>query len=306
VHRHRRGERPARVPIGRPIANTPIYILDAAGEPAPVGVTGARVIGGPQVARGYLGRPALTAASFVPDPFTAAAGARLYVTGDLARWRPDGALDFVGRADFQVKVRGFRIEVGEIEACLARHPTVGEVVGVARDEPAGDPRLVAYYTAADPASDGAAAADTLRAHAAAGVPEYMVPVAYVRLAALPQTPNGKLDRRALPAPDAAAYGCGAYEAPIGEIETTLAAIWAELLQVERVGRTDNFFALGGHSLLAIHVITRLQQQLDLEVPIGDLFDHPVLASLAEHILTGELAQFEAETPTPPDDRLTVS
>jgi amino acid adenylation domain-containing protein len=269
-------------PIGRPIANTRVYIVDAYGQPVPVGVTGELYIGGAGVSRGYLNRPELTAEKFVADPFADEPGARMYRTGDLGRWLADGNIEFLGRNDFQVKLRGFRIELGEIEARLAEHPAVREAVVMAREDTPGDKRLVAYYT---PSLAGESGEDTLNAEElrlrlSACLPEYMVPAAYVRLESLPLTPNGKLDRKALPAPESDAYSTRGYEAPQGEIEEKLAAIWAEVLKLERVGRNDNFFVLGGHSLLAVRVITRLREELDVEVAIRDLFVHPVLADLA--------------------------
>jgi acyl carrier protein len=271
------------VPIGGPIANTRIYILDAHGEPVPVGVVGELYIGGAGVARGYLNRPELTAEKFLSDPFTSEPGGRMYRTGDLGRWRGDGNIEFVGRNDFQVKIRGYRIELGEIEARLAEHPDVGEAVVMAREDTPGDKRLVAYYTTVgggDFEADAGSSAEVLRTHVAAVLPEYMVPAAYVRMEALPLTPSGKLDRQALPKPEGDAYAVRGYEAPQGEMETRLAGIWTEVLKLERVGRQDNFFALGGHSLLAVRVISRLREELQIEVGIRDLFAHAVLADLA--------------------------
>jgi amino acid adenylation domain-containing protein len=294
------------VPIGRPLANTRVYVLDAAGEPVPVGVAGELYIGGAGVVRGYLGRPELTAERFVADPFSGDAGARMYRTGDLARWRelPEAAgessrtdalthsrtavLEFIGRTDFQVKVRGFRIELGEIEARLAEHADVREAVVLAREDVPGDVRLVAYVV-------GGADAEALRAHLSAALPEYMVPAAYVRLERLPLTPNGKLDRKALPAPDGEAYAARAFEEPAGKFEVALAEIWAELLRVERVGRRDHFFQLGGHSLLALQVVSRVRHDMGVELPLGAVFEKPVLADLAERILELRLAQFDPET-----------
>ncbi|WP_438308970.1 amino acid adenylation domain-containing protein [Burkholderia pseudomallei] len=280
----------ATPPIGRPIANTRVYVLDAWLRPAPIGVAGELYIGGVQVARGYLNRPELTRERFIDDPFVA--GGRLYKTGDLARWRTDGSLEYLGRNDFQVKIRGFRIELGEIEAQLAKVAGVREVVVLARDSAAdtdqnADPnasatanssekRLVAYYT-------GDADVVALRAQAAQHLPSYMVPSAYVRLDAWPLTPNGKLDRRALPAPADDAYARAEYEAPQGAKEEALAAIWRELLHVERVSRHDNFFELGGHSLLAVQLVSRLRQALSVEVALGTVFDAPVLSALASRL-----------------------
>jgi acyl carrier protein len=195
----------------------------------------------------------------------------------------------VGRNDFQVKIRGYRIELGEIEARLAEEPGVREVVVIAREDTAGEKRLVAYYTCGE--GGAAMGAEELRAHLGAKLPEYMVPAAYVQLDELPLTANGKLDRRGLPAPESDAYAVGGYEPPEGEIETRLAAIWAEMLKLERVGRHDNFFALGGHSLLAVRVVTRMQQAFSVNLSTRDLFARPVIAGLAEHIINAKLEQF---------------
>ncbi|MCF7696854.1 amino acid adenylation domain-containing protein [Mycetohabitans sp. B2] len=265
------------IPIGRPIANTSIYLLDTYGQPVPLGAVGELYIGGAGVSRGYLNRPDLTAERFVPDRFSATPNARMYKTGDLARYLPDGNLEFIGRNDHQVKIRGFRIELGEIEACLAQHAQVREAVVLALGDDSKK-RLVAYVVAE--AND--ALSGTLRAHVSASLPEYMVPSAFVRLNTLPLTPNGKLDRRALPAPDAEAFAHQAYEAPQGKLETTLAQIWSELLGVEHVGRHDSFFALGGHSLLAVQMIERLRR-LDLTVSVRTLFNTPTLSKLAQSL-----------------------
>jgi amino acid adenylation domain-containing protein len=267
-----------RVSIGRAIHNSAVYVLDRAGEPVPVGAAGELFIGGVAVARGYLGRPRLTAERFVPDPF-GQPGARLYRTGDLCRWLADGTLEYLGRTDFQVKVRGFRVEPGEIEARLASHPGVREAVVLALDDGAGGKRLVAYFVGE------ALESEALRAHLSQQLPEYMVPAAFVRLDAFPVTPNGKLDRRALPAPDADAFAARAYEAPVGEVENVLAGIWSELLGVERVGRGDHFFALGGHSLLAVRVVSRVRRALGVDASPAALFERPVLADLARGLET---------------------
>lgn len=272
-----------RLPIGRPIANTRVYLLDGDGGPVPFGAVGELYIGGAGVARGYLNRPELTAERFLVDPFSGEAGARMYRTGDLARYLPDGNLEFFGRNDDQVKIRGFRIEPGEIAARLAEHASVREAVVVAREDRAGDKHLVAYVVCAPAAEsdkdDGGALAATLRAHVSAHLPDYMVPSAFVRVTALPLTPNGKLDRKALPAPEDEAYARAAYEPPRGEIETALAELWAELLGVARIGRHDHFFELGGHSLLAVQLMERLRR-LSLGVDVQTLFAKPVLAELA--------------------------
>jgi pristinamycin I synthase-3/4 len=278
-----------RVSIGRAIHNSAVYVLDRAGEPVPVGVAGELFIGGVAVARGYLGRPRLTAERFVPDPF-GEPGARLYRTGDLCRWLADGTLEYLGRTDFQVKVRGFRVELGEIEARLAVHPGVREAVALALDDGAGGKRLVAYFVGE------ALESEALRAHLSEQLPEYMVPAAFVRLDAFPVTPNGKLDRRALPAPDADAFAARAYEAPVGETEQALAEIWSELLGTERVGRGDDFFALGGHSLLAVRVVSRVRRALGVEVSPGDLFERPVLADFARGLQAATGAEGTAIVP----------
>ncbi|MBT1159495.1 AMP-binding protein [Aminobacter anthyllidis] len=274
------------VPIGRPIANTRVYLLDAHGAPVPFGAVGELYIGGAGVARGYLNRPELTAERFLADPFSDETGARIYKTGDLARYLPDGNLEFLGRNDDQVKIRGFRIEPGEIAARLIEHAWVREAVVVARQDRAGDKHLVAYVVCAPEAGsdddDGDGLAVALRAHLASLLPHYMVPSAFVRLAALPLTVNGKLDRKALPAPDDEAYARTAYEAPQGAVETALAGIWAELLGVERVGRHDNFFELGGHSLLAVQLLSRASD-LGLNFSAADAFQAPVLKDLASKV-----------------------
>jgi amino acid adenylation domain-containing protein len=264
------------MPPGRPIANAQIYVLDEYGEPVPVGVTGELYLGGAGVTRGYRGRPGHTAERYLPDPFGATPGARLYRTGDLGRWLPDGTIQFMGRADAQVKVRGFRIELGEIEARLAEHPAVHEVVVVARDGEAGDPRLVAYYT-----GDRAGAA-ALRAHLAERLPEYMVPAAFVHLDALPVNPNGKLDRKALPAPEYASEE-ETYVAPRTPVEEVLAGIWAEVLGLERVGVEESFFERGGHSLLATRVVSRVREVFGVELPLRALFEGPTVAEMARAV-----------------------
>ncbi|HET7460752.1 MAG TPA: amino acid adenylation domain-containing protein, partial [Longimicrobium sp.] len=275
------------VPVGRPLPGRAAYVLDGRSSPAPLGVHGELCIGG-IIARGYLGRPAATAEAFVPDPFSPVPGARMYRTGDRARWLAAGELEFLGRTDFQVKVRGFRIEPGEIEARLAEHPDVREAVVLAREDAPGEKRLVAYVVGGE-----AAAAEVLRAHLAAALPEYMVPAAYVRLEQLPLTPNGKLDRKALPAPEGDAFTTSGYEAPVGETETALAEIWAQALGVERVGRHDNFFELGGHSLLAVRVVARTRQVLGAEVALAHMFSNPTVESLAAR-LRGPEAQLHED------------
>ncbi|MGP1013010.1 amino acid adenylation domain-containing protein, partial [Serratia sp. CY68801] len=273
-HCSREAER-VSVPIGRPIANTRIYLLDERGQPVPLGAVGELYIGGVQVARGYLNRPELTAERFLSDPF--APGGRMYRTGDVARYLANGDIEYLGRNDQQVKIRGFRIECGEIEAALATHPAVREAVVDARAV-GDDKRLVAWVVpAADVAEETLAGA--LRQHVSAALPDYMVPSAWVVVAALPLSPNGKLDRRALPEPQGA-QSQAAYEAPQGEHETLLAAIWRELLNVERVGRHDNFFELGGHSLLAVKLMAQLRRA-GWGANVQTLFSTPTLSALAQ-------------------------
>ncbi|WP_419555171.1 non-ribosomal peptide synthetase, partial [Pseudomonas fluorescens] len=263
--------------IGKPVANTQFYLLDEHGQPVPLGVPGEIYIGGAGVARGYLNRDDLTVERFLKDPFSSDPNARMYRTGDLGRYLPDGNIEYLGRNDDQVKIRGFRIELGEIEAKLAQAPNIKETVVLAREDIPGDKRLVAYFTQHSP--DEAVDIETLRTHLQTQLPAYMVPAAYVRLDALPLTPNGKLDRKALPAPDLDALITRGYEAPQGEVETTLARLWQDLLKVERVGRHDHFFELGGHSLLAVSLIERMRQA-GLSADVRVLFGQPTLAALA--------------------------
>jgi amino acid adenylation domain-containing protein len=271
-------EQQGNPPIGRPIANTRVYILNKDGELVPPAVTGELYIGGAGVARGYLNRTELTAERFLKDPFAEESGARMYRTGDLGRWLADGNIEFLGRNDFQVKIRGYRIELGEIEAILTEYPGVREAIVIAREDAPGEKRLVAYYTG-EIQLDAAA----LRTHLSEKLPDYLVPAAYVRLSALPLTVNGKLDRSALPVPSAAAYAIGEYVAPLGETETAIAAMWAEVLGVERVGRFDNFFNLGGDSLLAMRVAARIRMAFDIEFSVRKMFQYPAVATLSEWI-----------------------
>ncbi|HEX2188160.1 MAG TPA: amino acid adenylation domain-containing protein, partial [Longimicrobiaceae bacterium] len=279
--------------LGLPLPNARLYVLDAAGEPVPVGVPGELCLGGPRVARGYLGRPDLTAAQFVPDAFSGEAGARLYRTGDRARRLPDGALEFLGRTDAQVKVRGFRVEPGEVEAALRAHPAVREAVVVARDEGPGERRLVAYHV---PDGGGAGEAD-LRAWLRERLPEHMVPSALVEIEALPLTPTGKVDRRALPAPEPRQEAEPA--APRTPTEEVLAGIFAEVLRLPRVGTDRSFFDLGGHSLLATRVVSRVRAVLGVEVPLGAVFERPTVAALAEAVAEARRA---SAPPIVPRDR----
>ncbi|OUM08455.1 non-ribosomal peptide synthetase, partial [Pseudomonas syringae] len=270
-------EWPILPPIGRPVANTRIYLLDAQLQPVPVGVAGEIYIGGACVARGYLNRDELTAERFLRDPFVMEGAARLYKTGDLGRYDADGVIEYLGRNDDQIKIRGFRVELGEIEARLAEHAAVRDAAVVAREDSPGDKRLVAYFT--PQAGQVSTSADMLRSHLQALLPDYMIPAAYVELEKMPVSANGKLDRRALPAPDAQAYASQAYEAPRGPVEITLASLWSQVLGVAQVGRHDHFFELGGHSLLAVKLIERMRQ-LDLNADVRVLFSQPTLSALA--------------------------
>jgi amino acid adenylation domain-containing protein len=267
------------VPIGRPIANTQTYILDAELLPVPVGVRGELHLGGVQVARGYGGRAALTAERFVPDPF--ASGVRLYKTGDLARWRPDGAIEYLGRLDHQVKVRGFRIELGEIETVLSELEEVREAVVVAREDVPGDTRLVAYVVATNPEGLDV---ETLRRRLEAKLPDYMVPSAFVRLESLPLTSSGKVNRGELPCPRI--ERAPAPEGPRDPLDERLCAIFAAVLGVDRVGVHDDFFALGGHSLLAIRIVSRVRDELGFDVALRDVFDCPTIATFKVRMVAG--------------------
>ena len=297
------------VPIGRPIQNTQLYVLDRRLRPVPIGVSGELFIGGLGLARGYLNRPDLTADRFLPHPLSRQPGERLYRTGDVARYRQDGVLECLGRVDQQVKIRGYRIELGEIEAVLGQHPAVRETAVVAWTDPGDDKQLVAYVV---PGAAGAAAPCELRDFLKERLPEYMVPAAFIQLEAMPLTKNGKLDRRALPEPDGqVAASETAFVPPRTPLEDVLAGIWAEVLQVDAVGVNDNFFALGGHSLVAIQAITRVRELFNVELLLRAFFESPTVAQLAAAIeadpagrekaakIAGILARFDGL----PDDEL---
>jgi acyl-coenzyme A synthetase/AMP-(fatty) acid ligase/acyl carrier protein len=266
------------VPIGRPIANTRIYLLDSRQAPVPVGVPGELYIGGDGLARGYIGQQDLTESRFVPNPFTGD-GSRLYRTGDQARYLADGNVEFLGRFDDQVKIRGFRVEPGEIEAVLRTHPGVHQAVVVCREDGSGEKRLVGYYVGS---THDTPSGEALKAFLQESLPEYMIPWSLVRLTSLPLTPNGKVDRAALPAPETVAPDVSRERTlPRTPVEQQLASIWEEVLGGEAIGVDDDFFELGGHSLMAIQVMSRVRETFQVEIPMNALFECPTIASLAE-------------------------
>jgi acyl-coenzyme A synthetase/AMP-(fatty) acid ligase/acyl carrier protein len=265
--------------IGRPIANTQLYVLDRHFQPAPAGVSGELFIGGDGLAHGYLNRPELTAEKFIRHPFSTDPDTRLYRTGDLARRLPDGGIELLGRVDHQVKIRGFRIELGEIEAVLLQFPKVREAVVVVREDAAGDKRLLAYLTTYRQTT---ASLNELRRFLREKLPDYMVPAAFVVLDKLPLTPNGKVDRRALPAPENDRLKSDtAFVAPHAGLEQTVAAIWEEVLSLKNPGVDDNFFDLGGHSLQVVQVQNKLRERLGSELPVIKFFEYPTIRSLAD-------------------------
>ncbi|MFY0566790.1 MupA/Atu3671 family FMN-dependent luciferase-like monooxygenase [Archangium lansingense] len=280
------------VPIGRPIARTRMYVLNPSFQPVPVGVPGELYLAGGGVTRGYHERPELTAERFLPDPFSRESGARMYRTGDLARWRADGTVEFLGRVDHQVKVRGFRIETGEVETALTRHPGVREAVVVAREDTPGDTTLVAYVV---PSAEAAPESAALRAFLLKHLPEHMVPSLFVALERLPLTPNGKVDRKALPAPSEARRDTATtYVAPRGQLEEHIAAVWREVLRLERVGIHDSFFDLGGHSLQMVQVHHWLKADHP-ELQLVKLLEHPTIASLATWLSEAPSARVSIES-----------
>ncbi|RPH56883.1 amino acid adenylation domain-containing protein, partial [bacterium] len=294
------------VPIGRPIANSRLYVVDRDLRPQPPGVPGELLLGGVGLARGYLGRPDLTAAAFVPDAFGPEPGGRLYRTGDLVRHLPDGDVEFLGRIDHQVKLRGFRIELGEIEAVLTRHPSFHECVVLAREDTPGTSFLAAYVTGSP---DAPPQPEELRAFLGARLPEYMVPPAFVVLDALPLNPNGKVDRKALPAPERAGGEAEGRVAPGDLVEELLAGIWAEVLGIERVGVGSNFFELGGQSLLATQVVSRIRGVLGVNLPPRTLFEAPTVTELARAVREArceEIPPAPPVTPVPRESALPLS
>jgi amino acid adenylation domain-containing protein len=304
------GREPAEtvVPIGRPIANTQVYLLDARLRPVPIGVPGELCIGGDGLARGYLNSLELTESKFIVDPFSGLPGARLYRTGDLARYRPDGNLEFLGRLDDQVKVRGFRIELGEIEAVLDQHSAVRQAVVVVREDEPGDKRLVAYVV---PEQGQEITTSELHRFVKAKLPDYTVPAAFMLLEALPLTPNGKVDRRALPVPDAARPELDvSLLAPRTPVEEVLAGVWTQVLGVQQLGIHDNFFELGGHSLLATQIIARIRELFQVDLPLRSLFEEPTVAGLVGWIEAAQRGEMGVQAPpirpVPPDQPLPLS
>jgi acyl-coenzyme A synthetase/AMP-(fatty) acid ligase/acyl carrier protein len=280
------------VDIGRPIANTSIYILDDRLEPVPAGVPGRVHAAGANLARGYHRRPALTAAAFLPDPFSAVPGARMYDTGDRGRWRPDGTIEYLGRRDHQVKVRGARVELGQVEQVLLSYPGVRGVAAVLEGHGHGDVRLVAYVEADVREQD-------LRSHARARLPGYMVPATIVLLDRLPVRPNGKIDRRALRSTRATEI-VDELEAPATEAERRLCGLWSSLLNVERIGRDADFFDLGGHSLLATRLVSLVRDQFGVELPLATIFEHPTLEAMAAALEKALHPRLVADTPAAGD------
>jgi amino acid adenylation domain-containing protein len=277
------------IPIGRPIANTQIYVLDRNLQPVPVGVPGELHVGGDGLARGYLNRLELTQEKFVPDPFSFDPLARLYKTGDLVRYSIDGSIEYIGRIDNQVKIRGFRIELGEIETALLTHPDIREVVVVAREDMPGDRRLVAYVALH---SERELQIGDLRGFLESRLPNFMLPSAFVWLDRFPLTPNGKIDRRHLPLPDLSAQSAATYVAPRTEMEKEIASIWQEVLQLEKVGMDDNFFDLGGHSLLMVQLAQKLQASLEREISLLEIFKYPTIATFTKYLTAAESATAE--------------
>ncbi|MBD2435731.1 non-ribosomal peptide synthetase [Nostoc sp. FACHB-110] len=277
-------------PIGSAIANTQIYILDEDLQPVPVGEAGELYIGGLGLARGYLNNPELTKQKFIPNPFSSKPGERLYKTGDLVRYLLDGNIEFLGRIDYQVKIRGFRVELGEIEARLLQHPAVQQTVVIAREDVPGDKRLVGYVVTN---SESAPSQNQLRSFLQSQLPDYMLPSAFVFLDSLPLNPNGKIDRRALPAPDIASLSLETnFVPPRTTTEEVLAAIWSKVLRIEKIGIYNNFFELGGHSLLATQVISRVRQTWGVEIPLQSLFAHPTIAQFAQIIEQQQTPEFK--------------
>ena len=282
-------------PIGRPIDNAEAYVCDERMETAPVGVYGELYLGGAGIGRGYLRRPEMTAERFIPHRFTSGLGERLYRTGDLVRYLPDGNLDFLSRMDNQIKFKGYRIELGEIERVLEQAPWVQEAVAVVREDDSGDKRLVAYVVGEDEKGEDTA---RLRKYMSEKLPHYMVPAVFVSLETMPLSPNGKIDRRRLPAPHDTEYRVAQnYVAPRTPLESTLVEIWQEVMRVERVGIRDDFFELGGHSLLAVQIVSRLHNSLLIDFPLRAMFETLTVEQLAiavEQLLVQEVAELSED------------
>ncbi|HEY9832540.1 MAG TPA: amino acid adenylation domain-containing protein, partial [Stenomitos sp.] len=282
------------VPLGRAIANSQVYILDPYLQPVPIGVTGELYVGGDSVARGYLNQPQLTAEKFITVENLGGQDAhptRVYKTGDLARYLPDGNIEFLGRIDYQVKIRGFRVELGEISSLLAQHPSVTESLVLVREDEPGNQRLVAYVL---PHPDSKPVVSNLKDFLQEQLPDYMIPTAFVLLDAFPLTPNGKIDRLALPAPDNARFNLKEYIAPQTPVEEVLADIWADILNIERVGIHDNFFDLGGHSLIATQLISRVHKILRTQLTLRDLFEEPTIANISKILIANEAKAGQTE------------
>ena len=277
------------IPLGKPIGNTQVYLLDEHQHPVPMGSVGEIVIAGEGVALEYLGQPELTKQRFLLNPFSQQPGARMYRSGDLGRRLADGTIEFLGRNDFQVKIRGYRIELGEIEAALQALPEIDDAIVIAQGGSAANKRLIAYFTKTP---HQALTSNQLKVALQQHLPAYMVPSAFVELSQLPLTANGKVDRKALPEPDDSALAHHEYQAPKGALEQQLAAIWCELLATPQVGRDDHFFELGGHSLLAVQLISRVKTQTAIPLTIADLFDHPTLKALATRMALIKLSAFK--------------
>jgi amino acid adenylation domain-containing protein len=281
-----RGDQSQSVPIGFPVANTRLYVLDPQGHPVPVGVSGELHIGGVQVARGYLNQPQQTAAKFIRDPFSADPGTSLYKTGDTVRYRPDGALEYLGRIDYQVKIRGLRIELGEIETVLAQHPTVREAVVITREFAPGDTRIVAYLTAINPSTPSYSSFDReeIQRYLTAHLPDYMVPRIFVVMETFPLSPNGKIDRLRLPPVEADVHSQQkTYVAPSNDLERSIAEIWGEILHLQQVSTESSFFELGGHSLLVMQMRSKLKERLHVDLSIIDAFRFTTIQALAHHL-----------------------
>src|ERR1051326_5354674 len=282
-----------RVPIGRPIANTKIYILNEAMRPVPIGIAGELYIGGDGLARGYLNKPELTAERFIANPFSAQPGARLFRTGDLVRYLRDGMIEYLGRIDHQVKIRGYRIELGEIEAALLEETDINQAVLVARQDNPDDKRLVAYIVSkgSQELSITQLSITELRNYLKDRLPDYMIPSAFVMLDKLPLNPNGKVDRRALPEPEQTRTAVAMYVPPRSPMEEIIAGVWSEILRMPAIGVHDNFFEMGGHSLLATQVVSRLRNSVGIELSVRSLFEHPTIAELAARIMFSEQGEY---------------